>query len=170
MKKWVIVIEKYLIWEGEYDDASEKLKECEDIYVTNKQTMDRYYIRFKYTTQLLLVMSNDVVSAINNLKALLANKIKGKYDNGQINMILALAILLNKNNESYEEGLEHAKKAADIFENIDASMEANMANLIVKKLYNKQSINKKVDFDFENEYIENWINHVEEIIDEKLGD
>ena len=74
------------------------------------------------------------------------------------------------NNESYEEGLEHAKKAADIFENIDASMEANMANLIVKKLYNKQSINKKVDFDFENEYIENWINHVEEIIDEKLGD
>ena len=45
-----------------------------------------------------------------------------------------------------------------------------MANLIVKKLYNKQSINKKVDFDFENEYIENWINHVEEIIDEKLGD
>lgn len=159
-----------LIWEGEYDDASEKLKECEDIYVTNKQTMDRYYIRFKYTTQLLLTMSNDVVSAINNLKALLANKIKGKYDNGQINMILALAILLNKNNESYEEGLEHAKKAADIFENIDASMEANMANLIVKKLYNKQSINKKVDFDFENEYIENWINHVEEIIDKKLGD
>ena len=45
-----------------------------------------------------------------------------------------------------------------------------MANLIVKKLYNKQSINKKVDFDFENEYIENWINYVDEIIDKKLGD
>ena len=45
-----------------------------------------------------------------------------------------------------------------------------MANLIIKKLYAKQGINKKVDFDFENEYIENWINHVEEIIDKKLGD
>ena len=159
-----------LIWEGEYDEANEKLKECEEIYVTNKQTMDRYYIRFKYTTQLLLTMSGDVVSAINNLNALLSNKIKGKYDNGQINMILALAILLNKDNASYVEGIEHAKKAADTFENIDASMEANMSNLILKKLYDKQGVNKKVDFDFENEYIENWINYVEEIIDKKLGD
>ena len=111
-----------------------------------------------------------ISGAIKVANALLSNKIKGKYDNGQINMILALAILLNKDNASYVEGIEHAKKAADTFENIDASMEANMSNLILKKLYDKQGVNKKVDFDFENEYIENWINYVEEIIDKKLGD
>lgn len=159
-----------LIWEENYEDAEEKLKECENIYVENKQTMDRYFIRYKYTLQLLLIMNGDIYSAINNLKAMLLNKVKGKYDNGQINMILGLAILFNKDSNEFSLGIEYAKKASSIFESIDALMENNMAKLILKKLYLANNVKKSIDFDFDNEYVEGWINYIEKIIDKKLGE
>lgn len=45
-----------------------------------------------------------------------------------------------------------------------------MAKLILKKLYLANNVKKSIDFDFDNEYVEGWINYIEKIIDKKLGE
>ena len=151
-----------LIWEGDLAYASEMLTECDNIYFDNKATSDRYYIRYRYISIFQLILEGEYESSITSLKAMLNEKIKGKYDIGQINFLLALAILKSSNNEEeLQEGMGYAKKGYTIYESIDAYLEKDECLTLLKYYYLKLNITRRLDFE-ENPFIEVWRDYIEE--------
>lgn len=150
-----------LIWEGDLLGASDALSECDNIYFENKATSDRYYIRYRYTSIFQLILEGEYESSITSLKAMLNEKIKGKYDIGQINFLLALAILKSyKSEEELQEGMGYAKKGYTIYESIDAYLEKDECLTLLKHYYEKLNIRRSLDFE-DNQYIIVWTDYIE---------
>ena len=55
------------IWQKEYEYAQEMLQECENIYQANNGSVDRYFIRYKYTSLLLRIMQRDSFGVVDDL-------------------------------------------------------------------------------------------------------
>ena len=87
------------IWEEDFNKAEELLNECDEIYKNNKSSTDRYFLRYQYSSCLLNIMKDEEEGIEVKLLSLLKN-IKGKYDNGTINMYLGLLNLLKNSSET----------------------------------------------------------------------
>lgn len=157
------------IWQKEYERAEEQLLHAEEIYRENSNTVDRYYIRFKYSSLFLKIMRGDDKDALEDLNSLLAEVSASKYDKGQINFLIALGTLLDRNADALlqEDGLNHAKTAVDIYDSIDAYLEKAECELLVKYLAERLGKRTFLDGD-DNEYIIAWIEYIKGVIDEKL--
>lgn len=154
------------IWENEIDDAIDLLEQADKIYTNNKSTLDRYFVRFQYTSILLKIMQKDKLGNKEALLLLLNNGLNGKYDIGMVNYLLALNILINFNDDKDEirEGMKYANLAADTFFRIEALLEDNESRLILNLLSKKLGISKKLDID-DVEEIENWIEYIKNRIE-----
>ncbi len=152
------------IWQEEYEIAESKLALAEEIYVENSNTVDRYYIRFQYTSLFLKIMQKEGAGVNEELKALLQNA-TGSYDKGQINFLLALNAYVNHREDipTCEAGLKCAQTAADIYDNIDAFLEKAECDLLTK--YLAKIVGKRALIDEEdNEDIINWIAYIDSVL------
>lgn len=158
------------IWQEEYEHAEERLMHAEEIYRENSNTVDRYYIRFKYSSLFLKIMQGINKDVLADLNALLAEVSASKYDKGQINFLIALESLLNHKDDvaQLEIGLRHAKSASDTYESIDAYLEKAECDLMVEYISKRLAKRAFLD-DAENEYITAWIDYLRSVIDKKLA-
>ena len=154
------------IWQGEYEAAEDKLSLAEEIYIENSNTVDRYYIRFQYTSLFLKIMQGDSVGVRDELKALLAGA-SGSYDKGQINFLLALDAWRNHRDDraSCEEALKCAQTGSDIYDTIDAMLEKAECDLLTRYLAKVLGKRALID-DEDNDYIEAWIEYIDSVLSE----
>ena len=152
------------IWQGEYEAAEDRLALAEEIYIENANTVDRYYIRFQYTSLFLKIMEGNSTGVHDELKALLSGA-SGSYDKGQINFLIALDAWRNHRDDIAlcEEGLKAAKTASDIYDGIDAMLEKAECDLVTR--YLAKVVGKRVLIDDEdNDYIEAWIEYIDSVL------
>ena len=152
------------IWQGEYEAAEEKLALAEEIYLENSNTVDRYYIRFQYSSLFLKIMTGESAGVYEELKALLGTA-SGSYDKGQIRFLLALDAWRNHRDDLTlcEEALKHAQSASDIYDGIDAMLEKAECDLVTR--YLAKVVGKRVLIDDEdNHYIEAWIEYIDSVL------
>lgn len=152
------------IWQGEYEAAEDKLSLAEEIYVENSNTVDRYYIRFQYTSLFLKIMEGNSAGVHGELKALLKGA-SGSYDKGQINFLLALDAWRNHRDDVAlcEEALKCAQTGSDIYDGIDAMLEKAECDLLTR--YLAKAVGKRVLVDDEdNDYIEAWIEYIDSVL------
>ncbi len=152
------------IWQEEFEAAEGKLTLAEEIYNENSNTVDRYYVRFQYTSLFLKIMQKDAVGVNEELKVLLGN-VTGSYDKGHINFLLALNAYVNYRDDLpiCEAGLKCAQTAADIYDNIDAYLEKAECDLLTRYLAKIVGKRALVDEE-ENEDISNWIGYIDSIL------
>ena len=153
------------IWQGEYEMAADRLLSAEEIYRENSNTVDRYYIRFLYTSVFLKIMEGKTAGLLDELKQLLSEVSSSKYDKGQLHFLTALEIFLNHKDdlELAAEGLKHARSGSDIYESIDALLEKAECDLMIKYLSSR--IGKRALIDEEdNEYVEEWISYLDSVL------
>lgn len=158
------------IWQGEYEAAEDRLLSAEEIYRDNNNTVDRYYIRFCYTSLFLKIMTDDNSGVLEELKRLLSEVSSSKYDKGQIHFLTALEIFLHHPDdpELAAEGLKHAQSGSDIYDSIDALLEKAECELLAK--YLAKRVGKRVLLDDDdNEFIEAWIDYLDSVLSEKAG-
>jgi tetratricopeptide (TPR) repeat protein len=156
------------IWQGEYEMAADRLLCAEEIYRENSNTVDRYYIRFLYTSLFLKIMEGKTSGVLDELKQLLCEVSSSKYDKGQLHFLTALEIFLNHKDdmELAAEGLKHARSGSDIYESIDALLEKAECDLMIKYLSSR--IGKRALIDEEdNEYVEEWISYLDSILSKR---
>ena len=152
------------IWQGEYEAAEDKLSLAEEIYLENSNTVDRYYIRFQYTSLFLKIMEGNSEGVYSELRALLKGA-SGSYDKGQINFLLALDAYRNHRDDIAlcEEALKCAQSGSDIYDGIDAMLEKAECDLLTR--YLAKIVGKRVLIDDEdNHYIEDWIEYVDSVL------
>ncbi|MBQ8352659.1 MAG: toll/interleukin-1 receptor domain-containing protein [Clostridia bacterium] len=159
-----------LIWQGEYEEAADKLKECQDIYQANNGSVDRYYIRYKYTSLLLHILQKESDGAVEELEDMLAREATSSYDKGRLYHYIALCIYLNgrENPELVKKGFEAAKKGVDTFDGIDALLEKAECDHLAQKLA-KMAGARYMSDDDENEYVDAWIEYVDGFLQEIIG-
>lgn len=150
------------IWQKEYEQAEDKLHECEEIYI-KCNSVDRYFIRYKYTTIFLKIMKNNFIGLIDDLKDMLNKEAKSSYDKGIINFYIALCYYRQYQDdlEQMALGIKYANNGADIFDNIDAILEKAECYLILELIGKKTGKKYSIDSD-DNEYIDQWINYAKE--------
>ncbi|MBE6563224.1 MAG: toll/interleukin-1 receptor domain-containing protein [Ruminococcaceae bacterium] len=151
------------IWQGEYEAAEEKLLLAEEIYRDNGNMVDRYYVRFKYTSLFLRIMKGE--SVLEELKNLITEVASSKYDKGQVHFLTALDIFLcHKDDEALmQEGLRQAKSGSDIYDMIDSYLEKAECDLLVK--YFSDALAKRAVIDSEdNEYIDAWVDYIDGVL------
>lgn len=152
------------IWQGEYEMAEDRLFLADEIYRENSNTVDRYYIRYQYTSLFLKIMQRQTEEVIPALKALLRSA-TGAYDKGQINFLLALDIYRNHSDDSLlcEEGLRYAAAGSDIYDSIDALLEKAECDLLLG--YLSRMVGKRVLIDSEeNACVEQWIAYLDTVL------
>ena len=147
------------IWENDFTKAEELLNKCDMIYRGNKSSTDRYFLRYQYTSCLLLIMRGELKGVEVKLNSLLKN-IKGKYDKGTINMYLGLLCLLS-NDDRAPFFIDEAKK---IFKRIKAYLELNEAQMIEDVYNHIHGIDAIIDYGFRNQYAEKWIEYAKEYV------
>ena len=147
------------IWENDFTKAEELLNKCDMIYRGNKSSTDRYFLRYQYTSCLLLIMRGELKGVEVKLNSLLKN-IKGKYDKGTINMYLGLLCLLS-NDDRAPSFIDEAKK---IFKRIKAYLELNEAQMIEDVYNHIHGIDAIIDYGFRNQYAEKWIEYAKEYV------
>ena len=159
-----------LIWQKEYEEAADKLKECQDIYQANNGSVDRYYIRYKYTSLLLHMMQGESDGVVAELEDMLAKEATSSYDKGRLYHYIALCIYLNEreNSEMVKRGFEAAKKGVETFDGIDALLEKAECNHLAVKLA-KMAGARYMSDDDDNEYVDAWIEYVDEVLQEIIG-
>lgn len=159
-----------LIWQKEYEEAADKLRECQEIYQANNGSVDRYYIRYKYTSLLLRILQKDADGAVEELEDMLAREATSSYDKGRLYHYIALCIYLNGNGdpELVKKGFEAAKKGVDTFDGIDALLEKAECNHLAVKLAKLAGARYMSDDD-DNEYVDAWIEYVDEVLTEIIG-
>ena len=157
------------IWQKEYEDAQAMLQECEDIYEANNGSVDRYYIRYKYTSLLLRIMQRDSRGAVEDLTDMLKREATSAYDKGRLQHYIALCVYLNErdNLEKVKIGFEAAKKGVEIFDSIDAYLEKAECNMLALKLAPLAEARYRSDDD-DNEYIDAWIEYVDGVLQEVI--
>ncbi len=156
------------IWQGEYELAEERLLAADEIYRENSNTVDRYYIRFQYTSLFLKIMEGQSEGVLDELKQLSSEVSASKYDRGQIAFLTALEIFLNHREDVSlaAEGLKQARTGSDIYESIDALLEKAECDLMMK--YLSARVGKRVLIDEEdNEYIEAWVDYLDSVLKSK---
>ena len=158
------------IWQKEFDDAQDMLRECEDIYQANNGSVDRYYIRYKYTSLLLRILQKDSEGVVEDLTQMLLKEATSAYDKGRLQHYIALCVYLNGRDDPalVKVGFEAAKKGVDIFDSIDALLEKAECNLLALKLAPLAEAKYRSDDD-DNEYIDAWIEYVEEMLEEVMA-
>ena len=158
------------IWQKEYEDAGEMLQQCEDIYQANNGSVDRYYIRYKYTSLLLRIMQKDSVGVVEDLTQMLKTEATSAYDKGRLQHYIALCVYLNErdNPDMVKIGFEAAKKGVDVFDSIDALLEKAECNLLALKLAPLAEARNRSDDD-DSEYIDAWIEDVDGVMQEIIG-
>ena len=158
------------IWQKEYEDAQAMLLECEDIYDANNGSVDRYYIRYKYTSLLLRIMQKDNKGVVEDLTDMLKKEATSAYDKGRLQHYIALCVYLNErdNPEMVKIGFEAAKKGVDIFDSIDAYLEKAECNMLALKLAPLAEAKYRSDDD-DNEYIDAWIEYVDGVLQEVIA-
>lgn len=153
------------IWQEAYELAEERLLSADEIYRENSNTVDRYYIRFRYTSLFLKIMEKRSEGVLDELKSLLSEVSSSKYDKGQLHFLIALDIYRNHAEEAelVSEGLRHAKNGSDIYESIDALLEKAECDLLVQ--YLAARANKRVLIDSEdNAYIRAWVSYLDSVL------
>lgn len=157
------------IWQKEYEYAQDMLRECEKIYQANNGSVDRYFIRYKYTSLLLRIMQKDSDGILEDLNEMLAKEAASVYDKGRLNQYIALCIYLNgkDNPELVNRGFEAAKKGVDMFDSIDALLEKAECNLLAIKLAPLAGAHYRSDDD-DNEYVDVWIEYVDGVLQEMI--
>jgi tetratricopeptide (TPR) repeat protein len=155
------------IWQKEYEYAQEMLQECENIYQANNGSVDRYFIRYKYTSLLLRIMQRDSFGVVDDLTDMLKREATSAYDKGRLQHYIALCVYLNEkdNPEMVKIGFEAAKKGVDIFDSIDAYLEKAECNMLALKLAPLAEAKYRSDDD-DNEYIDAWIEYVDGVLQE----
>ncbi len=156
------------IWQGEYEMAENRLSLAEEIYQENSNTVDRYYIRYQYTSLFLKIMERRSEGVLEELKHLLQGA-TGAYDKGQINFLMALDIYRNHREEVAlcEEGLKYATTGSDIYDSIDALLEKAECDLLVG--YLSAIAGKRALIDSEdNDFIEAWISYLQTVLKEDV--
>lgn len=151
------------IWEENYKKAEELLNKCDDIYKENKSSTDRYFLRYQYSSCLLDIMQDEYEGVEIKLLSLLKN-IKGKYDNGTINMYLGLLNLLKNN----EETIKYINDSKKIFKQIKAYLELNEAQMIEDVYYQRNNIDNEINYNFRNDYAKTWIAYAIKIINKLI--
>ena len=159
------VLSNSYIWQNEYELAEKNLKNCEEIYRRYNSSIDRYFIRYKYTSLLLKIMKKDFFNVKEDLNELLIKEAKSAYDKGILNYYISLCILLNHNNDEalIKEGINYANQGLDIFDSIDAYLEKAECDLIASELSKIIKVKHLSDSD-NNEYIDEWITYIKGII------
>lgn len=151
------------IWEGDFEAAEECLEECESIYSQNKSCIDRYYIRYKYTSLFLQLMRGNSQDIEGQLLHILSEEAVSSYDRGQVFFYLALNAFKNGDTSSWQSGIKWAQAGADEYDSIDAYMEMAECNLLHKLLCDRLGTSYRAERE-DNEYIEKWIDYVSEYI------
>ena len=147
------------IWEEDFNKAEALLNECDEIYKNNKSSTDRYFLRYQYSSCLLNIMKDEEEGIEIKLLSLLKN-IKGKYDNGTINMYLGLLSLLKNSSDT----IKYINDSKKIFKQIKAYLELNEAQMI-EDIYNKvNNIEAEMPYNFRNDYARIWIEYATRII------
>jgi tetratricopeptide (TPR) repeat protein len=158
------------IWQKEFDDAQDMLRECEEIYQANNGSVDRYFIRYKYTSLLLRILQKDGEGVIEDLSEMLKTEATSAYDKGRLHHYIALCVYINgrENPDLVKFGFESAKKGVDVFDSIDAYLEKAECNMLALKLAPLAEMKYRSDDD-DNEYIDAWIEYVDEMLDEVMA-
>ena len=152
------------IWEEDFSKAESLLNECDIIYRDNKSSTDRYFLRYQYSSCLFHILKDEEEGIEIKLVSLLKN-IKGKYDNGTINMYLGLLKLLSNSSDT----IKYINESKKIFKQIKAYLELNEAQM-VEDIYNKNNnIDSVVDYNFRNEYARVWIDYATRIINKLVN-
>lgn len=150
------------IWQGEYETAEEKLLLAEEIYSNAGNMVDRYYIRFLYTSVFLKIMRDQSQGVLEELSQLLTQVAASKYDKGQVHFLTALEIYLHHSDDPVltAEGLRHAKNGSDIYDMIDSLLEKAECDLLVQ--YLSKRLGKRAIIDRDDEpYIDAWIAYLD---------
>lgn len=155
------------IWQQEYELAQERLKACQDIYQANNGSIDRYFIRYKYTSLLLRIMQGDADGVIQDLTQILEKEATSSYDKGRIHYYIALCAYLNhRNDESILKlGFESAKRGVEIYDGIDSYLEKAECNLLAQKLSCIVGA-RYISDDDDNKYIDSWIEYIDGVLQE----
>ncbi len=153
------------IWQGEYEAAEERLLHAEEIYTENSNTVDRYYVRFLYTSVFLKIMQGQDKDCLAELRTIMKEIKASKYDKGQLYFLAALGLykFQKDNPELLAEALKYAKNGSDIYDSIDALLEKAECDLLVleiSKLLGKRALIDQED----NEYIDGWIEYIRSVI------
>ena len=158
------------IWQKEYDYAQDMLKECEDIYHAHNGSVDRYFIRYKYTSLLLRIMQKDGEGVVDDLAEMLAKEATSAYDKGRLQHYIALCVYLNHQDDPalVKMGFEAAKKGVEVFDSIDALLEKAECNMLALKLAPLAEARYRSDDD-DNEYIDAWIEYVDGVLQEVMA-
>ncbi|MBQ8884803.1 MAG: TIR domain-containing protein [Clostridia bacterium] len=157
------------IWQQEFLEAEDKLLSCQEIYEAHDTSVDRYFIRYKYTRLLLRLLQKDATCVIEDLKNLLEREAKSSYDKGRINYYIALCAYINHRDdeEKLRYGFECAKRGTAVFDSIDSLLEKAECNLLAVEL-SKMLGARYMSDDDDNEYIDAWIEHVKQVLSEVL--
>ncbi len=155
-----------LIWNRKFDDAREMLDDCARIYAALKRT-DRYYIRYKYTSVFLQIMTAPDLRLDAELIHIRSQITQGKYDLGQIDFLRSLNLYLcQKDSDKLEEAAELAMKAIEYYEDICASLELAEASLVYNLCCEAMGSGELYEPDDSNEYIDTWIDYVKAYLEE----
>ncbi len=155
------------IWQKEYALAQERLKMCQEIYQAHNGSIDRYFIRYKYTSLLLRIMQRDTEGVIRELSEILEKEATSHYDKGRIHYYVALCVYLNyrEDEQLVQLGFESAKKGVEIYDSIDSLLEKAECNLLAQKLSELAGA-RYISDDDDNEYIDNWIEYIDGVLQE----
>ena len=153
------------IWQGEFELAEDRLLHAEEIYRENSNTVDRYYIRFQYTSIFLKIMQGQTAGVQQELSELLATVKASKYDKGQLYFLASLDAFLHHGDDPKltADGLKYAQNASDIYDSIDALLEKSECDLMVSHLSKRLGKRALIDSE-DNEYIENWIGYIDSVL------
>ena len=159
------------IMQEEYELADERLKCCEEIYKQYNNSTDRYFIRFRYTSLFLKIMQKEWDGVLEQLRELLEKEAKGKYDKGILNYYIALLVYLQKTEdaEMLNIGFQAAKQGVSIFDSIDSLLEKGECNLLANKL-SRLAGTRYLDDTDDNDYIDAWIEYIEEVFERKRNE
>ena len=153
------------IWQREFELAEDRLLHAEEIYRENSNTVDRYYIRFQYTSLFNKIMQGQTAGVQQEIGELLATVKASKYDKGQLYFLAALdAYLHHADDEKLTlDALKYAQTASDIYDSIDALLEKSECDLLVEYLSGRVGKRALIDSE-DNEYIDNWIGYIKSVL------
>ena len=153
-----------MVWSKDLDSAQEYLQEANDIY-TKCAFKDRYYIRFVYTSLFYNICRRNKGMSTSLLSQLKAYPKVGRYDVGQIQFLSALYMLVFQDVQDSDSVIQGLKNAYNSYDQIDAIIEREEVACLSRILQEKGMSEKMIKPDYEgNDYVEEWIDYVNEFI------
>ena len=153
------------IWQADYEAAEECLMSCKEIYDKNNSCVDRYYVRYKYTSLFLRIMRGDAAGIREDLENILNNEAVSSYDKGQVEFYLALNAYMNCKTDANElaSGLKYARAGAEAYDAIDAYLETAECDLLIGLISSLTGDKHRSETE-DNEYIDKWVEYIGKLI------